>query len=55
MKDLPWHYYFYAEAEGDACSENARRMIAALRGVCPMVKVAGHYRAANAEQGGQSI
>ena len=55
MKDLPWHYYFYAEAEGDACSENARRMIAALRGVCPMVKVAGHYRTANAEQGGQSI
>ena len=55
MKDLPWHYYFYAEAEGDAASDAGRRMIAALRGVCPMVKVAGQYRTANAEQGGRSI
>lgn len=55
MKDLPWHYYFYAEAEGDDASENARRMIAALRGACPMVKVVGRYRAKNAEQGGETI
>ena len=55
MKDLPWHYYFYAEAEGDAASENGRRMLAALRGVCPMVKIAGQYKTENAEQGGRSI
>ena len=55
MKDLPWHYYFYAEAEGDAASENGRRLIAALRGACPMVKVVGSYRTANAEQGGETI
>ena len=46
MKDLPWHYYFYAEVEGDDSSENGRRMIGALRGVCPMVKVVGRYREA---------
>ena len=43
MKDLPWHYYFYAEVEGNADSENGRRMISALKGACPMVKVAGHF------------
>ena len=56
MKDLPWHYYFYAEAEGDDASENGQRMISALRGACPMVKVAGRYTAAgNAQQGGETI
>lgn len=44
MKDLPWHYYFYAEVEGDDGSENGRRMIRALQGACPMVKVVGRYR-----------
>ena len=43
MKDLPLHYYFYVEAEGDDTSENGRRMIAALKGACPMVKVVGRY------------
>ncbi|MBR4425520.1 MAG: chorismate mutase [Oscillospiraceae bacterium] len=56
MKHLPWHYYFYAEAEGDDGSENGRRMLSALRGACPMVKVAGRYTAAdNALQGGETI
>ena len=45
MKDLPWHYYFYVEAEGDDTSENGRRMIEALRGACPSVKVVGRYAA----------
>ena len=45
MKDLPWHYYFYVEAEGDDTSENGRRMLEALRGACPMVKVVGRYAA----------
>ena len=56
MKELPWHYYFYAEVEGDDTSENGRRMIGALKGSCPMVKVVGHYTSgANAQQGGESI
>ena len=56
MKNLPWHYYFYAEAEGNDASENGLRMIAALRGACPMVKVVGRYTAAdNAQQGGETI
>lgn len=56
MKDLPWHYYFYAEVEGDDSSENGRRMINALRGACPAVKVVGRYTAtANTQQGGESI
>ena len=56
MKNLPWHYYFYTEIEGNDSSENGRRMISALSGVCPQVKVAGHYTAAdNALQGGESI
>ena len=56
MKELPWHYYFYAEVEGDDTSEKGRRMIGALKGSCPMAKVVGHYTAAvNAQQGGESI
>ena len=56
MKGLPWHYYFYAEVEGDDDSEDGRRMISAMKGACPMVKVVGHYTAAaNTQQGGESI
>ena len=56
MKELPWHYYFYAEVEGDGESEDARRMIGAMKEICPMVRIAGHYSAsANAEQGGETI
>lgn len=56
MKNLPWHYYFYAEVEGDDRSENGRRMISALKGTCPTAKVVGHYTAtANTQQGGESI
>ena len=43
MQNLPWHYYFYAEVEGRDSSEDGQRMLSALRGVCPMVKVAGSY------------
>ena len=56
MKNLPWHYYFYAEVEGDDRSAEGRGMISALRGVCPSLKVAGHYTAAaNVKQGGETI
>jgi len=56
MKDLAWHYYFYAEVEGDDSSENGRRMISALRGTCPGLKVVGRYTTTgNSQQGGESI
>ena len=56
MKGLSWHYYFYVEAEGDDASENGQKMIAALRGACPMVRVVGRYTAAdNARQGGETL
>lgn len=44
MRDLPWNYYFYAEAIGDDTSENGKRMINALKSSCPIVKVAGRYQ-----------
>lgn len=47
VKDLPWHYYFYAEVEGDDLSDDGRRMVAALAGACPTVKVAGRYATAD--------
>ena len=56
MKNLPWHYYFYVEAEGDDSSPRGREMLEALRAVCPILKVAGHYTAAeNTQQGGETI
>ena len=44
MNDLPWHYYFYAEIVGDDASDNGKRMLHALKVVCPSVKVVGSYR-----------
>ena len=43
MKGLLWHYYFYAELEGNDCSDRGRQMLRTLRGVCHTVKVAGRY------------
>lgn len=43
MKGLLWHYYFYAELEGDDRSDQGRQMLRALKSVCPMIKVAGRY------------
>ncbi len=56
MKNLPWHYYFYAEVEGDDTSENGARMLSALSAACPDMKIAGRYSASdNSLQGGESI
>lgn len=56
VKNQPWHYYFYAEVEGDDTSENGAQMVRALQGACPMAKVVGHYSAAeNMQQGGKTI
>ena len=47
MHNLPWHYYFYAELEGNDNSENGQRMLNTLKGVCPMMKVVGRYTSAD--------
>lgn len=52
MHDLPWHYYFYAELEGNDNSESGQRMLNALKGVCPMMKVVGRYTTADTELSG---
>lgn len=44
MKDLPWHYYFYAELEGSVDSESGERITRALHASCPIVKIAGHFK-----------
>ena len=44
MPDIPWHYYFFAEVIGDDTSENGKRMLNALKVVCPNVKVVGRYK-----------
>ena len=56
MKDLPWHYYFYAEVEGDDQSERGKRMLSALNGACTQVKIAGRYPSETKipEQGGRA-
>ncbi|MBR5429621.1 MAG: chorismate mutase [Firmicutes bacterium] len=45
LKTLPWKYYFYVEAEGDAASVRGRQMLEALSAVCEMLKVGGCYTA----------
>ena len=46
LRELPWQYYFYVEAEGDEDSENGRRMLAALKEQCNTLKLVGHFTAA---------
>ena len=56
MRSLPWHYYFYAEVEGDDTSEEGRQLLEELQKVCITLRVAGRYTAAeNTLQGGESI
>ena len=43
IKDRPWQYYFYVEAEGDERSESAKQMIEELANVCDVIKIAGNY------------
>lgn len=43
VKDVPWQYYFYVEAEGDQTSEEGQRMLRALSVCCDKLKVVGHY------------
>ena len=43
VKQQPWQYYFYVEAEGDDSSERGRAMLEELRCHCGMLKVVGRY------------
>lgn len=43
VKDKPFQYYFYVEAEGDENSENGKAMLRALSVCCDSLKIAGHY------------
>lgn len=45
VKDVPWQYYFYVEAEGDHRSDEGRRMLTELSVCCDKLKVVGHYPA----------
>jgi prephenate dehydratase len=45
MPDLPWHYYFYAEAEGDVTTADGKKMFADMQKVCQTVKMLGCYEA----------
>ena len=44
MKDLPWHYYFYAELVGSCTEESSERIVRALHAACPVVKIVGVYK-----------
>lgn len=43
VKDVPWQYYFYVEANGDQYSDEGQRMLRALSVCCDKLKIAGHY------------
>lgn len=43
VKNKPFEYYFYVEAEGDDSSENGKAMLRALSACCTNLKIAGHY------------
>ena len=43
MKKHSWQYYFYVEIDGTTDTENGRRMLEELTGVCDTLKVAGTF------------
>lgn len=43
LKDHPWQYYFYVEAEGDETTAEGQRMLRQLAAHCDLLKVVGHY------------
>lgn len=45
MPDLPWHYYFYAEAEGDVTTADGKKMFEDMKAVCQTFKNLGCYEA----------
>ena len=43
MKDLPWNYYFYVEAEGNISGDNGEMLLRELGAVCARLKLVGVY------------
>lgn len=43
MKELPWSYYFYVEAEGDINTRNGQDMLRELSATCDKLKLVGTY------------
>ncbi len=43
LKNQPWQYYFYVEAEGNENSEEGKNMLAELGEHCSQIKIVGHY------------
>ena len=43
VKDVPWQYYFYVEAEGDPRDDEGRRMLKELSVCCDRLKIVGQY------------
>ena len=43
VKNQPWQYYFYVEAEGDPYGETGKRMMDELKNHCETLKIVGSY------------
>ena len=43
LKKHSWQYYFYVEIDGSVDTDEGRRMINELDGVCDKLKVAGTF------------
>ena len=43
LKELMWNYYFYVEADGDAYSEEGKRMIKELSQYCEHLRIIGSF------------
>ncbi|MCQ2472383.1 MAG: chorismate mutase [Clostridia bacterium] len=43
VKNIPWQYYFYVEADGDRHGDESKKMIKELSACCETLKVSGSY------------
>jgi prephenate dehydratase len=43
MKKHSWQYYFYVEIDGLTDTDNGKKMIEELTGVCDRLKIAGTF------------
>lgn len=44
VKNVPWQYYFYVEAQGDCGSDEGEKMLRELSVCCEKLKVAGSFQ-----------
>ncbi len=51
MKELPWQYYFYLEAEGDIYGEEGHRCIEEMKSCCDKIKIVGSYNSLHTQEG----